>query len=318
MNPQQATEFVGVDVASAHLDVAAQGQASVRRFANTPQGIALLLRTLRPASVLALESTGRYHVPLALAAHAAGLRVYVLNPLDARRYAQSVGQRGKTDRMDALVLARYICHEHAHLQQWQPPTACQAVLRELLAHRATLVRQRSALAQAGCHSKTLARLDEPVLAALQQAIKHVDGQIETTLRADLSSHQAFEHITSVPGLGLVCGALLVMLFGRMQGGSADAVIAFTGLDPRPNDSGKKTGQRRLSKRGWPEIRRLMYAAAMSAARTKTWNGYYCAQRDKGLSTTAALVVLARKLLRVAFSLFKQQALFDPALVAGRA
>ena len=318
MKTQQATEFVGVDVASAHLDVAVQGQASVRRFANTPQGIALLLRTLRPASVLALESTGRYHVPLALAAHAAGLHVYVLNPLDARRYAQSVGQRGKTDRMDALVLARYICREHAQLRQWQPPTACQAALRELLAHRATLVRQRSALAQAGCHSKTLARLDEPVLAALQQAIEHIDEQLASTVQADPASQETFKCITSVPGLGLICGSLLVMLFGRLQTRSADAVIAFTGLDPRPNDSGKKTGQRRLSKRGWPETRRLMYAAAMSAARTKTWNGFYCAQRDKGLSTTAALVVLARKLLRVAFSLFKQQALFDPALIAGRA
>jgi len=304
-----------VDVASDHLDVAVHGQTTVRRFANTAHGIAQLLRALPPASVLGLESTGRYHAQLALAAHAAGLRVYVLNPLDARRYAQSVGQRGKTDRMDALVLARYICHEHAQLQRWQPPTACQAELRELLAHRATLVRQRSALSQAGRHSKCLAHLDEPVLKALQQAIEHIDEQLAKAVQADPPSRQAFDHITSVPGLGLVCGSLLVMLFGRMQACSADAVIAFTGLDPRPNDSGKKTGQRRLSKRGWPEIRRLMYAAAMSAARTKTWNGYYRAQRDKGLSTTAALVVLARKLLRVAFSLFKKQVKFDARQVA---
>lgn len=54
-------------------------------------------------SVLALESTGRYHAQLALAAHAAGLRVYVLNPLDARRYAQSVGQR--QDRSDGCAHA---------------------------------------------------------------------------------------------------------------------------------------------------------------------------------------------------------------------
>lgn len=152
MKIQQATEFVGVGIASAHLGVAIHGQTTVRRFDNTAQGIVQLLRTLRPESVLALESTGRYHAPLALAVHAAGLRVYILNPPDARRYAQSVGQRGKTDRMDALVLVRYVCHEHAQLRQWQPPTACQAALRELLAHRATLVRQRSALAQAGNHS----------------------------------------------------------------------------------------------------------------------------------------------------------------------
>ena len=214
MKTQQATEFVGVDVASDHLDVAVHGQPTVRRFANTIQGIAQLLRMVPPSSVLGLESTGRYHTQLAMAAHAAGLCVHVLNPLDARRYAQSVGQRGKTDRMDALVLARYICHEHAHLQQWQPPTACQAALRELLAHRATLVRQRSALAQAGCHNKALARLDEPVLAAMQQAIAQIDEQLASTVQADPASQEAFEYITSVPGLGLVCGSLLVMLFGR--------------------------------------------------------------------------------------------------------
>ena len=93
------------------------------------------------------------------------------------------------------------------------------------------------------------------------------------------------------------------------------MVAFTGLDPRPNDSGKKMGQRRLSKRGWPEIRRLLFAAAMSAARTKTWSGLYEAQRKKGLSTTAALIVLARKLLRVAFALFKQKSCFDGSRMA---
>jgi transposase len=315
MKIQQATNFVGVDVASAHLDVAVHGQTRVQRFDNTAKGITQLLRALPRGCVLGLESTGRYHWGLAQAAHAAGLHVYVLNPLDARRYAQSVGQRGKTDRIDALVLARYICREHEQLRQWQPPTANQAELRELIAHRATLVRQRSALAQAGSHNKALASLDVPVLKALHEAIEKIDRQLAATIQTDTASRQAFEHITSVPGLGLVCGSLLVMLFGRMQESSADAVIAFTGLDPRPNDSGKKTGQRRLSKRGWPEIRRLLYSAAMSAARTKTWNGLYRAQRDKGLSTTAALIVLARKLLRVAFALFKQQSCFDGSRIA---
>ena len=103
MNIQQATQFVGVDVASAHLDVAVHGQTNVHRYANTREGIAQLLRTLPRASVLGLESTGRYHMALAQAAHDAGQHVYVLNPLDARRYAQSLGQRGKTDRIDALM-----------------------------------------------------------------------------------------------------------------------------------------------------------------------------------------------------------------------
>ena len=107
------------------------------------------------------------------------------------------------------------------------------------------------------------------------------------------------------------GAALISVFERLGPCSADAVIAMTGFDPRPMDSGRKTGARRLSKRGPAELRRLLYVAAMSAARTSSWKPFYLAQRAKGLPTTAALVVLARKLVRVAFSLFKQQKLFDP-------
>ena len=41
------------------------------------------------------------------------------------------------------------------------------------------------------------------------------------------------------------------------------------------------------------------------------------QRAKGLPTTAALVVLARKLVRVAFSLFKQQKALRPFATTNR-
>lgn len=78
---------MGVDVASAHLEVAVHGKPGVQRYENTPQGSAQLLRAVPANCVLGLglESTGRYHFALTQAAHAAGRRVYVLNPLDARR-----------------------------------------------------------------------------------------------------------------------------------------------------------------------------------------------------------------------------------------
>lgn len=50
-----------MDVASAHLDVAVHDQPTVRRFFNTVQGIAQLLRMVPPSSVLGLESTGHHH-----------------------------------------------------------------------------------------------------------------------------------------------------------------------------------------------------------------------------------------------------------------
>ncbi|WP_029921539.1 IS110 family transposase, partial [Nevskia soli] len=93
--------------------------------------------------------------------------------------------------------------------------------------------------------------------------------------------------------------------------NADAFVAYTGLDPRPMDSGQKSGRRRLSKRGPAELRRLLYNAAMSAAKTKTWRPFYQRQRAKGLSTTAALVILARKIARIAWSIHRHHTSFNP-------
>ena len=96
------------------------------------------------------------------------------------------------------------------------------------------------------------------------------------------------------------------------------MIAFLGLAPRPMDSGHKVGLRRLSKRGPAEWRRLLFTAAMSGSATKAWKSCYEHERAKGLSRIAALNVMARKMVRVAFSLFKNHQRFDLALVCGRA
>ena len=47
--------------------------------------------------------------------YTAGLRCYLLNPADVRHYARAVGLRSKTDRVDALVLARYVQAELARV-----------------------------------------------------------------------------------------------------------------------------------------------------------------------------------------------------------
>ena len=63
------------------------------------------------------------------------------------------------------------------------------------------------------------------------------------------------------------------------------------------------------------MRRVLHICAMSAASTKVWRLYYLAQRAKGLSGTAALVVLSRKMARTAFGICKRQVDFDPARMA---
>lgn len=310
-----APGIFGVDVASQHLDIAAHGQPGVLRIGNTDAAIAKWLRTLPAGSTVALESTGRYHERLALAAHAKGLVVYLLNPRDVRHYARAMGMRGKTDRLDAQILARYAQREASELRAWTPPSAEVRRLDELVRRRGTMVKHLAAIKQSAADCAEMRDPVAPLLGEFDKVIDALDTQIAQAA-ADLSlDSEDFEHITSVPGIGLLSGSVLLGLFQRLADRGADAVIAFLGFDPRPMDSGQKVGQRRLSKRGPAEWRRLLFNAAMSASRTKAWKPHYEHERAKGLSRTAALVVLARKLVRVAFGLFKSHSHFDPSKLA---
>ena len=76
--------FIGVDVASKHLDAALYGAKSVERFDNSSTAIAHWLGKLAPSSCIALESTGRYHRALAEAAHTKGLAVYEIGRASCR------------------------------------------------------------------------------------------------------------------------------------------------------------------------------------------------------------------------------------------
>jgi transposase len=306
---------MGVDVAFKHLDAAAYGSNGVIRFNNTDAGVAKWLRTLPAGSVIALESTGRYHERLAVAAHAKGFVVYLLNPRDVRHYARAMGMRGKTDRLDAQILARYAAHERAELRAWVPPSPELRRLDDLVRRRGTLVKHQGAIKQSVVDCGELRASMKPLLAQFTKLIDAIDTQIAQAA-ADLNlDSEGFERITSVPGIGLLSGSVLLGLFQRLAQRCADAVIAFLGLDPRPMDSGQKVGQRRLSKRGPAEWRRLLFNAAMSASRTKAWKEHYERERAKGLSRTAALNVLARKLVRVAFGLFKSNQYFDATKIA---
>ncbi len=92
------------------------------------------------------------------------------------------------------------------------------------------------------------------------------------------------------------------------------LVAFAGMDPRPRDSGTKRGQRRLSKRGPAEGRRLLFNAAMAGIKSPVWAPRYEQCRARGLASTEALIAIARKMLRVAFTLYKTQTDFNPALM----
>jgi transposase len=310
---------LGADVDSRYVMVAcAAGSFKPHRIANEPKAIRAWLRTVPRGSRLAMEATGSYHELLADLAHQAGLQVFIVNARDLRRYGQGIGRRGKTDRIDAEVIARYVAREHERLHAYVPPTDEQRLLTRLISRRAKLVQAKGSIRQSLGGVSALQSEARQLIGHIDRVIASLDLLLQRTMKQMPAIHEAAEHIATIPGFGALSSACLGHRFTRVPYSTSDAVVAAAGLDPRPDDSGLRQGRRRLSKRGPAEDRRLLFNCARSAAQRNPWRPYYEAQLAKGLGKTAATVVLARKMLRVAFAVYKRHQPFDPALIGGRA
>jgi transposase len=289
-----------------------EGSFPVRKVANQRTALLAFLKGLPAGSRIGVESTGSYHELFAEAAHKLGFLVFLLNPKDTRHYAKTVGLRGKTDRVDAELIARMIAHEHTKLHAWIPPTPQQRELDRLIKRRATLISLREAVAMSLHELGGLADDLKALRTRFNQLIARLDLRVKALVEASPERKQNCTRLCTISGVGPIIGTALVNTLERVPLKSADAFVAFTGLDPRPDDSGQHRGKRRLSKRGPAELRRLLYLAAMSAAKTKTWRPLYEHYRAKGLSTTATLVILARRIARTAWSIYTHKTEFDPA------
>lgn len=152
----------------------------------------------------------------------------------------------------------------------------------------------------------------PVIAALQEQKAAVDTQI-AQLTAQHEEFSITVELQKVPGIGPVTAATLASRLAARPFGHSDAFVAYCGLDVGVRQSGKKNGQTGLTKQGDGELRRLLYLAAQSNLRSKNspFKAQYDRERAKGLSSTAALCAVARKLARLAWSLHKHGSSYQP-------
>lgn len=307
---------IGVDVSKDTVVVAcSQASFAWRSIPNRRAALKAWLATLPAGSRIGVESTGEYHELVAHLACARGLQVFVLNARDLRHYARALGLRGKTDRVDAQLIARYVAGEKARLTPWIAPTSEQRQIHRLLRRRAKIASAKTTLTQSLRCDKTLARELATLKRNIEAMLAKLDAKIAALVQASPQRKTICAQVSTIHGFGPLLGSYLAALFERIRFANGDAFVAFTGFDLRANDSGNKVGRRRLSKRGPAELRRLLFLAAMNWAKTDYGRALYQRHRQRGLAKTAALVVLARKLARIAYSLQKQGTTFDPARFA---
>ena len=300
----------GVDVSKAILVVGRYEDEALVQIDNTLESISAWLVRLPAGSVIAMEATGTYHRMLAQLAHAAGVVVYVLNPQTLKHYAKAIGQRGKTDRIDARMIARYVVHEAAKLRGWQPPAVAADTLSRLLVRRRALVNARETLRQSLSGLAELKAHRQTLMASFKRMLSNVDLLIRAEIERLPQMAALYRRLMTIVGVGHVVAAQLVAALSMLHFTRADAFIAYTGLDPRPDDSGQHRGKRRLSKHGPALLRCQLYNAGMAAANSKLFKPLYQQLRGRGLASTQAIVILARKIARIAFALYKSCAHFD--------
>lgn len=313
MNVSQS--IIGVDVAKAEVVVYQNETDELKIVPNNKIELKEWLKTLPAGSAIAIEATNIYHLDTVNLAHAMGHKVYVVDGYSLNHYRKSTGGRAKTDASDARLLARYLKNEQADLRAWNPPPKIYTKLQSLLRRRAALVKMRVALNQSWAGEPLLKASSKSVSACLERHETLIEKRIlEAVTEANLL-HQV-KRCQAVEGIGFLTAVALTMAFQRGEFASADAYIAFLGMDLRVADSGQVTGRRSLSKKGDGEIRRLLHNAASAGIRCPAWKPLYEGYLARGLKTTQALVVIARKLARIAFSLLKNQSEYKSKAVLG--
>jgi transposase len=314
----------GIDVAHKTLALAVSTEETlgkVREFANTPSGHAALIKALQGARVerVCLEATGSYHLDLALAIDAAGIALMVLNPKAAKRFAEALLTRNKSDAVDAGVLAQFA--RRMPFEPWRRPAAealelraCARRLETLVADRTRAKNQLHALLQS---STTPAVVLEDVRLSIRQYTAQIEALrdwAEVHIGADAELAQVYRLLTGIPG---IAAASAIQLMGELlvlpEDMRAKQWVALAGLDPRQSTSGTSVNKPpRLSKAGNAHLRKALFMPALSAARHEPHvNRYYRHLiKARGLKKIQAVCAVMRKLLHAIHAMLKHRQAFD--------
>lgn len=289
--------LIGVDVSKDTLDYCTR-DGSPAKLKNSPQPVKRFLDMLAAGTILAMEATGRFHRLLADTAYEMGFTVIVLNPKDVSRYAKSVSPRATTDPISARIIAEFASVRKHRTYNPAPPFAEK--LKNLVRTRAGLVKERVAINNRAREHRDIASYLRAAAASIKASIKQLDCQIIKVVQ----SLPEYQLLKPVPGFGDLTIAYMIALLASGEFRRSDSFVAFIGLDLRVRESGKHKGKRKLSKRGDPEARRLLYMAALTASQQP---GPFATLREHylklGFSKTEAAVFIARKLARLAWAIY---------------
>lgn len=331
MKVEVIKQNVGIDVSKDHIDLAFSHLTAdfrvvvvcTRKFSNTTKGFKQLQdwvndkKHANTAVHFTMEATGVYYESLAYYLYEQeDYCVHVVLPNKAHKYAQSLGVKSKTDKIDARVLAQMGLERE--LWQWQPISPCMLGLRQLTREREALVRnkvnisnQLHAYSHQGKPNKDSIARSKKHISFLDRQIKQIEKDIKSFINKDEKLKTRMEYLLSIPGIGIVTASTIVAEtngFAAIK--SIKQLTSYAGLDVRIAESGKWKGKSKISKRGNSYIRKAIYMPTLSKiSKDKETKLFYERLKEKKGVGMVAVVAVGRKLLGLMFALWKKEEMY---------
>ena len=297
---------IGIDISKATLDAHRLSDGAAAQFSNDKAGFRMLKAWLAGHDIARIiyEPTGPYHRDFEIALEA-GFPLAKVNPLQARRFAQSFGTRAKTDAVDARMLA---VMGNAFSLEPQPRTSGeQRDLKELHMARLALIKDRIRTLNR-MKALTLALLKRQAkvrLSRLSRQIEDVDAAILALLQSIPETDRATKIICSIPGLSKVSAAVLLTQMPELGTLNKKQVASLAGLAPITRQSGQWCGKSFIQG-GRKLLRNALYMPALVAMRyNPALKDKYTALIAAGKPAKVALVALMRKLIVLANTLIRE-------------
>lgn len=320
---------IGIDVSKEKLDLGwlrdpATNKKKSKVFKNDPKHFESLVLWIikntkaEPQEILiTLEPTGIYHEPLIYFLYDRGFNIYLANPAQAKNYAKSQGQVHKTDKLDAILLARFGLQQESRTL-WQPEApeirSLKAMIRRLDALEKDRQRECNRL-EASEFSDVSPRVQQSVkdmIVVLEEEIKRLQQDIDDHIDRYPPLKRNRELLETIKGVGPVISREMVCLLASKCFKTAKQLACYLGLIPQIKESGKYKGHSSLSKQGPGRLRAKLYmAAVVSTQHNPLIKEQYERLLGAGKKKMQALGAAMRKLAQICFGVVKSQQEFQP-------
>jgi transposase len=276
------------------------------------------LHSGKPQVRIIMEATGIYFLDLALLAHSLGAEVRVVNPKAAHNFAKALGQRSKTDTLDARMLLEML--RRLPLEPWQPPAREHLQLRQIgrylvqISDECTAAKNRLHALESTRETPRFLRDDlRRSIRSMEKRMERIRTEAIALIKRSESLLLSFNALTSMIGMAdkstvSVLGELCVLptsLSGR-------ACTSHAGLDVRLHQSGTSVNKPgRISKHGNKYLRRALYMPALTAGihdpAAAAFKQRLQAAGKKPLQINTAIM---RKMLTAAWAIVKNPRPYD--------